>query len=193
MSVKREGGGASSTTHVAGSERSETELTEAQEPILPIEELVRCYHRAVYAYAYRLTGRTQDAEDLAQQTFLVAQQHLVQLRDPDRARGWLLAIARSQYCRLCRRKRPFLADDADIELEQLAADGDDGMRIDEEQLQAALNKLTPDYRTVVLMYYMEHLSYREIARELEIPIGTVMSRLARAKAQLRILLGKGSA
>ncbi len=174
----------------AGPEQSPLEQTPADEPTPTIEALVEAHHRAVYAYAYRLTGRTQDAEDLVQQTFLVAQEHLDQLREARRAKGWLMAIARSQYSRLCRRKRPFLADDAEIELEQIAVDGEDETSIDRERLQAALDRLPPDSRTVLLMYYMEHLSYKQIAADLGVPIGTVMSRLARAKRRLRSWLGK---
>ena len=101
-----------------------------------------------------------------------------------------MAIARSQYSRLCRRKRPFLADDAEIELEQIAVDREDDTLIDRERLQTALDRLPADSRTVLLMYYMEHLSYKQIAAALDVPIGTVMSRLARAKRRLRSWLGK---
>ena len=156
---------------------------------LCVRDLVRQYHTNVYAYAYRMTGRVQDAEDLTQQTFLIAQQHLGQLRSPDRAKGWLLAIARSQFCRMCRRKRPILANDAEIELAELPTANAGLPEIDEERVQQAIETMSESFRTVVLMYYMEQLSYREIAAELEIPIGTVMSRLARAKAQLRTAMG----
>ncbi len=193
VDLVRDGTGASSCSAQPSSQPvsqipvSQIPMTQMDEP--NIDDLVREHHRAVYAYAYRLAGNSQDAEDVTQQAFLVAQQNLSQLRSLERARGWLLAIARSQYCRLCRRKRPFLADDAEIELEQIATQGDDGPEYDEERLQAALETMSPPYRMVVLMYYMEHHSYREIAEQLEIPIGTVMSRLARAKSQLRLALG----
>lgn len=156
---------------------------------ITIDALVADHHRAVYVYAYRLTGRVQDAEDLTQQTFLVAQKKLDQLRESARARAWLLAICRSQYCRLCRKKRPFLADDAEIELDSVASCSDDDGGLDSEKLQMVLDQMSPPFRTVILMYYMEQLSYREIADRLGVPIGTVMSRLARAKTRLRSAFG----
>jgi RNA polymerase sigma-70 factor (ECF subfamily) len=57
--------------------------------------------------------------------------------------------------------------------------------LDREELQKVLGELPPEYRIIVLMYYFEELSYKEIAEQLEIPIGTVMSRLARAKMRMR--------
>lgn len=156
----------------------------AEEPRgLTIETLIARFHGDVYRYAYRLCGRVQDAEDLAQQVFLIAHQRLEQLRDPANARAWLLAITRSQYCRMCRRKRPLLADDSEFQLDGVADDVPE--ELDIEALDLALASLDDDFRVVLLMFYMEQLSYREIAEQLGIPIGTVMSRLARAKARLR--------
>ena len=150
---------------------------------LTIDQLVARYHGDVYRYAFRLSGRVQDAEDLCQQVFLMAQQRLNQLRDPGSARAWLLAITRSQYCRLCRRKRPVLAEDSDVALDAIAEEVPE--EIDAEALELALASLDDVHRTVLLMFYIEQMSYRSMAEELGVPIGTVMSRLSRAKARLR--------
>ena len=153
---------------------------------LDIRRLVRDHYAAVYGYAYRLAGSGADAEDLAQQTFLMAQQRLMQLREPDKAAGWLFAIARSVYWKSRRRQRPVAAAALELNVDEIP-DGriETASDIDQEQLQAALNDLTDEYKVVLVMFYFEECSYKEIAEALEIPIGTVMSRLARAKGRLR--------
>lgn len=159
---------------------------------LDIAELVVQHHRAVYRYAYRLTGAACDADDLTQQVFLAAQQKLGQLREQSAARGWLFAILRNLFLK-SRRRRMLSPDDLGAGLESIPAKipHDDG--IDREELQRALDGLSPEARLAVAMYYFEECSYREIAAQMEWPIGTVMSRLARAKAQLRNRLLDGDA
>jgi RNA polymerase sigma-70 factor, ECF subfamily len=152
-----------------------------------IAQIVAEHHRAVYGYAYRLTGSVHDAEDLTQEVFLIAHRKIGQLRDVETAKSWLFAIARNAFLRDRRPKHPLLAADADVEVDLIADDpADDG--VDRDRLQAALNRLPEVFRAAVAMYYFEERSYREIADELDVPIGTVMSRLARAKDQLRLLL-----
>lgn len=143
----------------------------------------------LYAYAYRLAGSHDLAEELTQQTFLVAHQQWHQLRDLDRLGGWLLRILRNTFLKSRRRRRPVAASQVDVNLESvLAADASGGSDCDEEAIRLALDRLPDEFRVVVLMFYFEQLSYQEIASELEIPVGTVMSRLSRARAALRRVL-----
>jgi RNA polymerase sigma-70 factor (ECF subfamily) len=139
----------------------------------------------VYRYAFRLCGCSADAEDLAQQTFLVAHQKLQQLRDAAAARAWLLAVVRSCFLKSVRKPRPTPA--ADIGLLADEAAGGEGVvdAIDREELAAALDELPEEFRLALLMFYFEGLSYQQIAEQLQVPIGTVMSRLSRAKEHLR--------
>jgi RNA polymerase sigma-70 factor, ECF subfamily len=159
-------------------------------PSLDIERLVADHHQAVYQYAYRLTGSVQDAEDLAQQVFLIAQRKIDQLRNADAAGSWLFAILRNCFLKDRQRRRPALAGDLELDVDLVpqaaAADEPDG-----DELQNALNRLPDAFRLVVAMFYFEECSYREIADQLEMPIGTVMSRLARAKGHLRSLMCGG--
>ena len=150
-----------------------------------IAVLVAEHHGPVYRYAYRLSGSAADAEDLTQQTFLAAQQHLGQLRQADRGRAWLLSIVRNCYLKDKRRRWPASAAQLEIDVEAVADDAPQAAEIDREQLQAAVDALSDDFKIVLLMFYFEDRSYREIAAELSLPIGTVMSRLSRAKRQLR--------
>lgn len=155
-----------------------------------IAQLVRDYSGDVFRYAYRLVGQASDAEDLSQQTFLVAQQKISQIRDPNRSRQWLLAILRSCFIKSRRRRRPVAAGNLEVDLEQVVVGPPVDEELDSELLQAALNELPDQHRLMLVMFYYDELSYKEIAAELDVPMGTVMSRLARAKVRLRDVLVK---
>lgn len=159
-----------------------------------LEDWIRDHAEAVFAYLYRLAGSTSAAEDLSQEVFLTALRKGSQIRDPEKVRAWLLAVARNAYL-ASRRASQTLPT---VELPEPAEIADDDAAgehwaFDEERLQETLAELPDDYRVVVLMFYFEELSYREIAEHLRLPIGTVMSRLSRAKAQLRIKLAGATA
>lgn len=154
--------------------------------------LVIAHHAALYRYAYRLCGCATEAEDLTQQAFLVAQQKLHQLREAERASAWLYAVLRSCFLKSIRKQRPANAQGGFFEVEDVADETPEVDEIDRELLAAALASLPEDFRLVVLMFYFEDLSYQEIAEQLEIPIGTVMSRLSRAKGHLRKRLAESS-
>jgi RNA polymerase sigma-70 factor (ECF subfamily) len=150
-----------------------------------IARLVVDHHADVYRYAYRLAGSTADAEDLTQQTFLAAQLKLAQLRSSDTARAWLFTILRNCYLKSRRRRSPLTAASVALDVNEIPADGTAEGPVDRERLQAALDGLPDEYKLVLMMFYFEECSYREIAERLDIPMGTVMSRLSRAKGQLR--------
>jgi RNA polymerase sigma-70 factor (ECF subfamily) len=160
----------------------------AERPGMEIAQLVAEHHQAIYRYAYRLTGRAADAEDLTQQVFLSAQENLGQLHSIDSARSWLYVILRNSFLKTCRKRRPRPVGDLQINLESIPAEVPDDEAIDRERLQQALDELPPDFRLVLVMFYFEDCSYRQMADALKLPIGTVMSRLARAKRYLRAKL-----
>ncbi len=151
---------------------------------LPIDQHIE----PLFAYAYRLTGSFDLAEELTQQTFLVAHQHVHQLRDPANLRAWLMRILRNTFLKNRRRPQPIPASQVDLAVDQVACDDEREVAYDEEMLRAALSRLPDEFRVVVLMFYFEELSYREMALELDVPVGTVMSRLSRAKGHLRRML-----
>lgn len=158
-----------------------------------IAQLVADHHAAVFRYAYRLTGATCDAEDLTQQAFLAAHVNLDQLREPEHSRGWLFAILRSCYLRLCRQRRPIAAANLDLDVNTIPAESPDELLVDADELQQAIDDLPDEFKLVVLLFYFEGCSYREISEKLNVPTGTVMSRLSRAKARLRARLFEGEA
>lgn len=169
-------------------------IDEAVAPIdLDLPRLVSEYSGLLYRYAFRLSGNQVDAEDLTQQTFLIAHQKLHQIRDAAAASGWLLAVMRHAYLRGERRNRVEKISSSSFNVESLADGAAPEPDLDREELQNAINSLPDPYKLVVLSYYFEQLSYREIAERFDLPVGTVMSRLSRAKDQLRsrLLSGKG--
>ena len=152
---------------------------------IDVAQLVAEYHQAVYRYAYRLSGSVPDAEDLTQQVFLIVQEKLGQLRNVERAQSWLFAILRNCFLKACQRRRPVPAADLQLDVDTVPAEIPHEGEIDRERLQEALGQLPAPFRVVLVMFYFEECSYRQIAEELDLPIGTVMSRLARAKRHLR--------
>lgn len=150
-----------------------------------IEELVEAYYSSLYRYAFRLCGAVAEAEDLTQETFFQAQVKLGQLRDEGRVRNWLFAIMRNQYLHRVRGNKK----ESTISLDGLAEVAErlpePLPEIDPERLQGYLNELPETFRTPIILYYFEDFSYRDIAEQMDLPIGTVMSRLARAKSFLR--------
>lgn len=157
-----------------------------------LAQLVEDHLEVVYRYAYRLSGSQESAEELTQQTFLLACDRFSQLRRPERARAWLLSILRNcflQQLRQQQREPQCVPEELYEQWPQHAAEEIDW---DAERLQQALDSLPASYRVVLLMHYFEQATYREIAQRLNIPLGTVMSRLSRAKARLRSLLAGGA-
>lgn len=153
-----------------------------------VERLVALHHRAVFRYAHRLAGTVADAEDLTQQTFLIAQQKGHQVREPDKANRWLFAVVRSCFLKSRRRRRPVPATTLELEIDEVLVEPPPEERLDQQAFDAAFAALPDPFRVVLAMYYFDELSYKEIAGELGLPIGTVMSRLARAKQRLRQML-----
>lgn len=148
-----------------------------------VAELVEEHYQLLYRFAYRLSGSAADAEDLTQQAFLTAHSKLDQLRDTDKARSWLLTIVRNSF--LKKKRRPSVANFESFE--HLAAEPDSPLDgpLDSEELQLLLDEMPEEFRTTVILFYFQEHSYKEIAEQMETPIGTVMSRLSRAKAFLR--------
>lgn len=148
-----------------------------------INELVEQFAELLYRYAYRLTGNAADAEDLTQQTFLRAHQKGHQLRETTAARWWLCSIMRNTF--LSGRRHPEITVSLEMIDESACVDEPPDEFVDVAELQQALLELGEEFRSPVILFYFEEFSYQEIAIQMGVPIGTVMSRLSRAKAFLR--------
>lgn len=150
-----------------------------------VERLVADHYHSLYRYAYRLTGNAVDAEDLTQESFCKAQEKWSQLREPERAKAWLFSILRNAYLHRARAEknhRLVSLDDVGEVADQAA---ESLPLIEPSKLQEALDVLPEVFRTPLILYYFEEFSYRDIAEQMDLPLGTVMSRLARAKNFLR--------
>ncbi|MGE3803717.1 MAG: RNA polymerase sigma factor [Gemmataceae bacterium] len=150
-----------------------------------VHRLVDEHYAALYRYAYRLAGSASDAEDLTQEAFCQAHRKREQLRDPARAKAWLFSILRNCYLHRLRAEKHLSFVSLEGQAEPAESAAQHLPDIDPEQLQSALAELPEVYRTPVILFYFEDFSYRDIAEHMEVPLGTVMSRLARAKAFLR--------
>lgn len=150
-----------------------------------IEDLVTDHYESVYRFAYRLSGMASEAEDLTQETFCQAQQKIAQLRDVAAARGWLFSIVRNGYLHRLRSRKAAKTVSLDETAEPIDRWDADPLVIEPEKLQDVLNELPEAFRTPLVLYFFEEFSYRQIAEQIGVPMGTVMSRLARAKAYLR--------
>jgi len=145
------------------------------------------YLPALRRVGRRLTGSAAEADDLVQETVARALERRGELRDPERLKGWLLAVQRTVYLNSRRGLRPRLEvlagglgqerprePSADLEEELHARSLSSGMK-------AALESLAPEWRDALWLREVEELSYEEIAQVQGCPVGTVRSRLARAR------------
>ncbi len=155
-------------------------------------EIVRRHQRAIYRVAYGLTRNAADADDLAQETFLRAWTAIGRFRAGEPLHPWLARIAVNLAISLHRRRkrRPETALEPLIEGGRQWGSGDDPADVAADRdhaghLAAAFAELTPEHQAVLVLRAVEGLSYDEIARSLGVPAGTVMSRLARARAELK--------
>ncbi len=151
-----------------------------QSATLDIAEIARQHYDSVFRFCARRIG-VDLAPDVAQDTFLTAQRSLSRFRGDSTLRTWLLGIALNECRRTLRQKKrqplPITID--------LASASHEGVSVDRQALQTALGNLTEEHREVVLMHEIDGLSYDEIAQIIQVPVGTVKSRLHHAFANLR--------
>jgi len=151
------------------------------------DRLVNSFYSQLYRFALSLSRKESDAADLVQQTFYIWASRGHQLREESKVKTWLFMTLYREF--LARRRH----DDRFIDI----VDGDARLvepphlspaaidTLDAATVQNALHKLDARYRAPLTLFYMQQHSYREIADILSIPLGTVMSRISRGKAELR--------
>ncbi|MBJ6138974.1 RNA polymerase sigma factor [Marinobacter litoralis] len=166
------------------------------------ERLVQPHLKAMYAFAYRLTGRQHDAEDLVQDVVVKLYSKLDELETIDQLRPWLNRVLYRQFVDSIR-KRPAgrevnasVMDDTESAtsyLDTLPSDSADPISglteaSNNVALTKALNQLTPDQRTLILLHDVDDWRQDDIAEVLEVAVGTIKSRLHRTRAALRKFL-----
>lgn len=155
-------------------------------------ELVADHATEIWRFAHRLCGDRAEADDLTQETYLEAWRALPSLASPAAGRAWLLRILTRRASRLWARRRrtPQTAIDPDALPDEVVALTPSRLELlgEERNLQRALAGLTPERRIAFLLVFQHGLSCREAADVLDIPRGTVLSRIHRARQGLRASL-----
>jgi len=154
------------------------------------EEIVTQHSARVYRLSYRLTGNPHDAEDLTQEVFVRVFRSL-STYTPGTFEGWLHRITTNLFLDQARRKSKFrfdaLGDDSETRMPGRfpSPDAEFGDRLFDDDVEAALASLPPDFRAAVVLCDIEGLSYDEIADVLDLKLGTVRSRIHRGRSMLR--------
>lgn len=142
--------------------------------------------RAVVGYLWRRTGDSHAAEDLAADVFVRAFERLEDLRPGARSRAWLLRVATNLANRWARRRLVLgWISLASSDASALEGREPTSESVEVEALRAALLRLPPRFQAVLALHYIEELPVEQVARILELPVGTVHSRLSRGRARLR--------
>jgi RNA polymerase sigma-70 factor (ECF subfamily) len=155
-------------------------------------QLVDAHYASLYRFALSLARNSADAGDLVQQTFFIWATKGHGLREASKAKSWLFTTLYREFLRARRREaRASSIEDLPQQATELAADDVDRVaRLDSATVMVALQSVDEIFRAPLTLFYIEDMSYQQIADTLEVPIGTVMSRLSRGKAQLRAALAR---
>ena len=155
------------------------------------ESLVARYYEPLYQFAFSLTRSEADACDLTQQTFYVWATKGHQLRNPEKVKTWLFTTLHRQFLESRRRQTRFPHQELEAaELELPVILPGTISQLDNALVLATLSRVDETFQAPVSLYYLHEHSYKEIAEILELPLGTVKSRISRGIGQLQKLLAK---
>ena len=151
-----------------------------------MEQLVDRYQAPLYRFALGLTGSVHHAADLTQQTFLLWATKGHQLRDASKVRSWLFTTLHREFLRMRRHDTRHPHTDLDAAEPDLPpVEPEAWSRLDGQTVMQVLHSMEEPFRATLLLFYLEELRYNEIAEALEVPIGTIMSRISRGRILLR--------
>jgi RNA polymerase sigma-70 factor (ECF subfamily) len=164
----------------------------ADRPLVRFEELAMPLFDSLYNFARWLAQDSNDAEDLVQETYLKALDNFASFRSGTNFRAWIFRILRNNFLSSCSKleRRMTVAMDSEEDGPEQAVDAETPEtilmnRFSSQRVQRAFDDLPAHYRETLLLCEVEEMSYQEIAEILAIPMGTVMSRLARARKAVR--------
>lgn len=179
-------------------------LLSQQGDVQAFEELVIKYEKKVYTIAYKYMGNHEDASDLAQEAFIKAYQAIGGFRQDAAFSTWIGRIVANKCLDELRKRKRYPVDSLDDEVateegsvqrELPATDATPEERLEQQEtaayLQGLIDNLKPEYKAVVILREMEGYSYEEISRELDCSLGTIKSRLSRARRYLKEQIIKG--
>ncbi|KXH80841.1 RNA polymerase sigma factor SigW [Sporosarcina sp. HYO08] len=165
------------------------------------EEIVTLFQHRLYHLCYRMLGNAQEAEDIAQEAFVRAYMNIHSFDQKRKFSTWIYRIATNLCIDRIRKKKPDYYLDAEVPgtegldmYSQLAAAGelpeDEVVKMEtQERIQYEINRLPDKYRSVIILRYIEELPLQEIADVLEMPLGTVKTRVHRGREALRKQIG----
>ena len=158
---------------------------------LDFERLVNLYYVSLYRFALSLTHKETDACDLTQQTFLIWANKGHQLQDATKVKAWLFTTLHREFLETQRRQTRF----PHYELEEVSGelpqiDPEWVNRLDSGAVLSLLAQVDPVFQAPVALFYLEDCPYKEIADILDVPMGTVKSRIARGLGQLQSLVAR---
>jgi RNA polymerase sigma factor (sigma-70 family) len=156
---------------------------------LDFENLVACHYQPLYQFAFSLTRDEAESCDLTQQTFCIWAAKGHQLRDLTKVKTWLFTTLHREFLGSRRRQTRFPHVELDEATPDLPVISPDAInRLDAEQVVATLAQVDEIYQAPVALFYLQDYSYKEIAEILDVPLGTVKSRLTRGLGKLHQLL-----
>lgn len=156
------------------------------------QHLVDTWYDRLYRFALSLARNTDDACDLTQEAFARFAEKGHELRDRNKAKSWLFTVLYREFLNSRRLRLREVSGEVDGFLDQQPAEPTESkFAIDAKAAVAALMELDENFRVPLSLFYLESHSYKEIAEVLNVPIGTVMSRISRGKEQLRKKLEDG--
>jgi len=150
------------------------------------EELVETHYQALYRFGYSLSKNADIASDLVQQTYCIWAEKGHQLKDRTKAKTWLFTTLYREFLGLARKRKRFIDEDTS-ELEYILppVEADSDRKMDAQHAVNLLGQLDEIFRAPLTLFYLQQHSYKEIAEILDVPIGTVMSRISRGKTLLK--------
>jgi RNA polymerase sigma factor (sigma-70 family) len=164
-------------------------IRDDSDPGATFQKLVDSYYESLFRFAMSLTGKESDACDLVQDTFVKWAEKGDQLRDQSKAKSWLFTTLHRRFLETQRHMVRF----PHLELEEVSwelpvFEAEAVIRLSGTEIVTMLNQVDPRYRAAVSLFYLEDNSYAEIAAVLDIPVGTVKSRISRGLSQLKALM-----
>ena len=156
---------------------------------LDFESLVSLHYVSLYRFALSLTRKESDACDLTQQTFYVWASKGHQLEDLSKVKSWLFTTLYREFLQMQRRQTRFVHEELDEAGGELPlVDSTAVARLEARDVVQLLSHLDANFQAPVALFYLEDYSYKDIAAILEIPLGTVKSRIARGISQLKAVI-----